>query len=188
MKIHEKIKVLLKEKGWKVKTLHREIVDLFEDNAIVYLTLGRIIRGQTKLHDRLRESTLFQIATALGTTPLEIRKDTEEEEKFILLEYNKKAWLKIDNNNLEFLTGRLFLLPGARTEKEQDPIERGNFVKYIYGLHGEVTCVVTRDNREEKHHIKKNESFFFSSTHPHYFENNAGQKATCLLIQNPKYY
>ena len=183
MKIDEKIKILLKEKGWKIKALHREIVDLFEDNAVHYLTLYRIIGGQASL----RESTLFQIATALGTTPFEIRKDTEEEEEFTLLEYNKKAWLEIENTNLEFLTGRLFLLPGARTEKEQDPVEKGSFIKYIYGLRGEVTCVVTRDNRDEKRHIKKNESFFFNSTHPHHFENNTSQKAVCLLIQNPKY-
>ena len=183
MKIHEKIKLLLKEKGWKLKDLNKEIADLFEENAITYLTLLRTVHGKTKL----RESTLFQIASALGQTPTDIRKDTDEEKKFTHYGYNKKAYLEIESSNLDFLTARLVLLPGAKTEIEQDPAERGNFLKWFYGLQGETTCVVMTDNSHEKHIIRKNESFYFRSTHPHYFENNTDQKSVCLLIQNPKY-
>ena len=183
MRISEKIKLLLKEKTWKLKDLHRKILDLFEDNSITYLTLLRTVHGQTKV----RESTLFQIATALEKTPDEIRKDTDEEEKFARYGYNKKAYLEIESTSLSFLTAKLVLLPGAKTETEQDPVEMGNFVKWIYGLQGEVACVVTTKNGEEKHQIKRNESFYFNSTHPHYFENSTNKKAVAILIQNPKY-
>ena len=183
MNINEKIKLLLKEKTWKLKDLHRKILELFEDNSITYLTLLRTIHGQTKL----RESTLFQIATALEKTPDEIRKDTDEEEKFARYGYNKKAYLEIESTPLSFLTAKLVLLPGAKTETERDPLEMGNFVKWIYGLQGEVVCAVTTEKGEEKHNIKKNESFYFNSTQPHYFQNNTNKKAVALLIQNPKY-
>ncbi len=183
MKIYEKIKVVLKEKGWKLKDLHREITDLFEENAVTYLTLLRTVHGETQL----RESTLFQIASALSQTPTDLRKDTDEEEKYTHYGYNKKAYLEIESSNLDFLTARLVLLPGAKTEIEQDPTERGNFVKWLYGLQGETTCVVTTEDGLQKHIIGKNESFYFHSTHPHYFENHTDQKSVCLLIQNPKY-
>lgn len=183
MKVYEKIKLLLKESSWKLTDLHKKILELFEDNAITYLTLLRTIHGETKL----RESTLFQIATALGKTPEDIRKDTEEEEKFTRYGYNKKAYLEIESTKLNFLTARLVLLPGAKTETEQDPAERGGFVKWIYGLRGETTCIVTTEDGEQRHIIRKDESFSFHSTYPHYFENHTAQKAVCLLIQNPKY-
>ena len=183
MKLNDKIHTLLKEKGWKLKNLHRSILELFEDNSITYLTLLRTIHGQTKL----RESTLFQIATALEKTPEDIRKDTDEEEKFIRYSYNKKAYLEIESSNLDFLTARLILLPQAKTETEQDPEEKGKFIKWIYGLQGVLTCVVATAEGQEIHHVAKNESFSFNSSHPHHFENTTNKKAVGLLIQNPKY-
>lgn len=183
MKVHEKLKLLLEEKDWTLTALHKKIKDLFEENAVTYLTLLRTVHGET----RLRESTLFQIASALEKTPEEIRKDTDEEERFTRYGYNKKAYLEIESGNLNFLTARLVLLAGAKTETEQDPFEKGEFVKWLYGLQGEITCVVTTENGSEKHIIGKNESFYFRSTHPHYFENNTAKRAVCLLIQNPKY-
>lgn len=183
MKLFEKIKILLEQENWNLSAFHRKIQDLFEDNAIAYLTLHRTVNGQTKV----RESTLFQIAVALGKTPEEMRKDTDEEEKFITFRYNKKAYLEIEANKLDFITAKLVLLPKSKTETEQDPIERANFVKWIYGLQGKMTCIVMTEKGVEKHTIGKNESFYFRSTNPHYFENTTGQKAVCILIQNPKY-
>lgn len=183
MKINEKIKSLLKNNSWKLTDLHKEIEKIFESNSITYLTLLRTIHGKTKL----RESTLFQIATALGKTPEDIRKDTDEEEKLTHYSYNKKAYLEIESTPLNFLTARLILLPGAKTEPEQDPSEKGPFIKWLYGLQGETTCIVLTEKGEERHRIKKNESFYFLSTYPHYFENPTTQKAVCLIIQNPKY-
>ena len=183
MKINEKIKQLIKEKSWTLNALHQEIKKLFDENAVSYRTLLRTVHGQT----HLRESTLFQIASILGKTPEEIRAGTDEEEKFTHYGYNKKAYLEIESTDLNFLTARLVLLPGAKTETEQDPAQRDDFVKWLYGLQGELTCIVATGNGQTRHVIKKNESFSFHSTHPHCFENNTGKKAICLLIQNPKY-
>ena len=183
MKLHEKIKLILEHAGWNLSALHRKIQDLFEDHPIAYLTLYRTVNGLT----HVRESTLFQIASALGLSPEDIRKDTDDEAKFIRYGYNKKAYLEIESGDLIFLTARLVLLAGAKTETEQDPAEKGDFVKWLYGLQGETTCVVVTPSGLEKHTMGKNESFAFKSTNPHYFENNAKKKAVCLVIQNPKY-
>lgn len=183
MKIYEKIKLLLDEKGWNLSEFHRRIVDLFEESSVAYLTLYRTVNGLT----HVRESTLFQIASTLGTTPEELRKDTEEQEKFSRYVYNKKAYLEVIHNELDFLTAKLVLFAGARTQTEQDPLEKGNFIKWLYGLQGETTCLVVTESGVEKHVIRKDESFSFKSTNPHYFENHAAKKAVSLLIQNPKY-
>lgn len=183
MKIYEKIKLLLKEKGWNLSEFHRRIEDLFEQSSVAYLTLYRTVNGLT----HVRESTLFQIASTLGTTPEELKKDTEEQEKFSRYVYNKKAYLEVIHNDLDFLTAKLVLLTGARTQTEQDPIEKGKFVKWLYGLQGEITCVVVTESGAENQIVRKNESFSFKSTNPHYFENHTNKKAICLLIQNPKY-
>jgi hypothetical protein len=183
MKLHEKIKLIIEKEGWNLSAFHRKIADLFEDHSIAYLTLYRTINGLT----HVRESTLFQIASALGMSPEDIRKDTDEEAKFIRYGYNKNAYLEIESNALDFLTGRLVLMAGAKTEIEQDPLEKGEFVKWLYGLQGETTCVVSTENGWKKHSIGKNESFAFKSTNPHHFENSTNRKAVCLLIQNPKY-
>ncbi len=183
MKIGNKIKQLIKDKGWTLNALHQEIHKLFEKNTVSYRTLLRAVHDQT----HLRESTLFQIACILGKTPAEIREGTGQEEKFTRYSYNNKAYLEIESTNLDFLTARLVLLPGAKTEIEQDPSNRGNFVKWIYGLQGELTCAVLIDGALKKYTIKKNESHSFPSTYPHYFENYTSQKSVGLLIQNPKY-
>lgn len=183
MKIYEKIKLLLEEKGWSITQFHRNIKELYEDNAISYPTLYRTITGMT----HLRESTLFQIASTLSTTPEDLKKDTEEQEKVSRYVYNKKAYLEVIRNELDFLTAKLVLFAGAKTQTEQDPAEKGNFVKWLYGLQGETTCIVVTESGVQRHIIAKDENFSFKSTNPHYFENNTGRKAACLLIQNPKY-
>lgn len=183
MKIYEKINLLIEKNAFNLSALHRQIKELFEENAIAYLTLYRTVHGLTKV----RESTLFQIACALKTTPEEIKKNTDAEAKINRYDYNKKAYLEVTDNSLDFLPARLVLLPGAKTQTEQDPIEKGNFVKWIFGLQGEMTCVVMTDKGLEKQIIVKNQSFSFRSTLPHYFENNSIQKTVSLLIQYPKY-
>jgi len=183
MKLHEKIKLLIEERNWTIKDLQRKIEDRFDEDSIKYLTLLRTIHGETKV----RESTLFQIALALGMWPKDIRKDTEDEEEFIYCRYNKLAYWEIEKNDLSFAQGRLILKPGARTESLKDDIEIAPFVKWLYGQQGSVTVtIINEDSVEEKHSIEKYQSFYFKSTTAHYFENTSDKKAVCLLIQNPK--
>ncbi|MBF0511684.1 MAG: cupin domain-containing protein [Candidatus Omnitrophica bacterium] len=183
MKIFEKIKGIIKEKGWTVVHLHNEIVSIFEENAVIYLTLHRTLNGKTKF----RESTLHQVAAALSTTPKKLREDTDEQETSTRYDYNQNAFLEIETTNLKFLTAKLTLMGGAITTTEQDPIERGEFMKWIHGLQGEMVCVVATPQGPEQHTIKKGDSFYFNSTQPHHFENKTRKKAECILIQNPKY-
>lgn len=183
MKIHEKITLILKEKGWTLKRLQREIIERFEENAVTYLTLLRTVHGETKI----RESSLFQIASALGMMPRDIRKGTDDEEEYLYIRYNKKAYWEIEKNDICFAQGRLVLLPGAKTEPLKDPAEIAPFVKWIYGLQGELACVVMTESGMQHFQIKKNQSCYFKSTDFHYFENNTYKKAICLIIQNPKH-
>jgi hypothetical protein len=184
MKIYEKIRLLLEERKLKLKPLHRKIEDLFGEQAIAYLTLYRTVHGLTKV----RESSLFQIATALGLTPLEIKKGTTEDIEIDRYQYSKNAYYDVLNKDLEFLPIKLVLLPGAKSLTEQDPPELGNFIKWVYPQIGEVSCVVTTEDGTERHTLKKTDQpFWFKSTYPHYFENNTKRKSTCLIIQLPKY-
>ena len=183
MKLHQKLQQIVRDNGGNLSSLHRKIKALFEENAIAYLTLYRTVQGLTEV----RQSTLFQIASALGMSPEKIKEGTEKEEKHSRYEYNPKAFLEIENNDLPFLSGRLILLAGASTQPEQDPTEKGSFTKWLYGLQGEISCVVVTSSGEERTTVRKNESFAFPSTLPHHFENNTGRKASCVLIQNPKY-
>lgn len=184
MKIYEKIRLLLTERKLHLSVLHRKIKELFGDEAITYLTLHRTIHGLTKL----RESSLFQIATSLGITPLEIKSGTDEDIEVDRYEYNKKAYFDVLTKDTEFLPIKLVLFPGTKTLTEQDPLEKGNFIKWVYPQIGEITCVITTDNGIQSHTIKKTDKpFWFKSTNPHYFENTSKRKSTCLIIQLPKY-
>lgn len=184
MKIYEKIGLLLKERKLKLKPLHRKIEDLFGGQAIAYLTLYRTVNGVTKV----RESSLFQIATALGLTPQEIKKGTVEDIEIDRYQYSKHAYYDVLSKELEFLPIKLVLFPGAKTLTEQDPIESGNFIKWVYPQQGEITCVITTEKGIEKYGIKKtSKPFWFKSIYPHYFENSTSRKSSCLIIQIPKY-
>jgi len=184
VKIHEKIRLLVEEKKLKLAALHRKIKELFGEEAITYLTLYRTLHGLTKV----RESSLFQIATSLGITPLEIKKGTEEDIEIDRYQYSKNAYFDVLTKDTDFLPIRLVLLPGAKTLTEQDPKELGDFIKWIYPQRGEVTCVITMEGGIERHTLKKTDQpFWFKSTFPHYFENNSNRKSTCLIIQIPKY-
>lgn len=184
MKIHEKIRLLVEEKKLNLAVLQRKIKELFGDEAITYLTLYRTIHGLTKV----RESSLFQIAASLGVTPVEIKKDTEGDIEVDRYEYNKNAYFDVLTKDAEFLPIKLVLLPGAKTLTEQDPIEKGNFIKWVYPQRGEVSCVITAEGGIERHVVKNlGKPFWFKSTYPHYFENTTKRKSTCLIIQLPKY-
>lgn len=191
MKLHEKIRQVRKEKGLSLRDLQKRLTEIFGNNALRYNTLYRIEKG---LRDA-RVSSLSQICIGLGISLKEIKEGTEEE-KFSLVEifkkgdrlaqyvYSEKAHAQIlSKEKHSFLGLRLLLESKGKTKLEQDPVELGKFEKWVYGLKGEITCAI----REEKHIIKKDEVICFESTLPHYFENNTGQKASCVIIQNPKH-
>lgn len=192
MKLGEKIKQIRIQKGMSLKDFAERLKTIFGSKALRYNTIYRIEKG---LRDAKRISSLSQICIGLEITLKELKEGTEEE-KFSLVGHIKRhdkpaKYIYSPHAQLEILTkekqpflgARLILLPGGKTNLEQDPIELGRFEKWIYGLKGKVTCVVG----QEKLILGKDEAICFESNIPHYFENNTTQKATCIIIQNPKH-
>ena len=191
MTLHEKIRKIRKDRGLKIRDLEKRLVEIFGDKALRYNTLYRIEKGLRQA----RISSLSQICIGLGVSLKELKEGTEEEkfslldlfkkgEKFAQYVYSEKAYAHILSRERQpFLALRLFLEAGGKTRAEQDPIELGNYQKWVYGLKGKITCVVGK----EKYLLQKNEALCFNSNLAHSFENNTVQKAACLIIQNPKH-
>lgn len=191
MKLHEKIRQIRKEKGLSLRELQKRLVEIFGNKALRYNTLYRIEKG---LRDA-RVSSLSQICIGLGISLKELKEGTEEE-RFSLVDiikkrdkvaqyvYSEKAFAQILSKEKQpFLGLRLVLEPQGKTKLEQDPIELGRFEKWVYGLKGEITCVVG----QERYLLKKDEVLCFESNLPHLFENTTNQKAICIIIQNPRH-
>jgi transcriptional regulator with XRE-family HTH domain len=192
MKLGEKIKQIRIQKGFSLRNLTERLKNIFGNKALRYNTIYRIEKG---LRDAKRISSLSQICIGLEISLKELKEGTEEE-KFSLVDYIKKRdktakYIYSPNARAEILTKekqpflavRLVLLPEGKTILEQDPIELGRFEKWVYGLKGKITCVVG----QEKIILCKDEVICFESNIPHYFENNTTQKASCIIIQNPKH-
>lgn len=191
MKLHEKIRQTRREKGLSLLNLEQRLKEIFGSKALRYNTLYRIEKG---LRDA-RISSLSQICIGLGVSLKELKEGTEEERSSLVEHikrrdrvaqyiYSQDAQSEILTREKQpFLVLRLNLGPQGKTKIEQDPIELGGFEKWVYGLKGNITCVIG----QERHNLKKDEALSFESTIPHYFENNTTGKAVCLIIQNPKH-
>jgi len=191
MKLNEKIRQIRQQKGFSLLDLEQRLKEIFGDKALRYNTLYRIERG---IRDA-RVSSLSQICIGLGISLKELKEGTEEEKSTLVDSikkrdkvahyiYSEKAQSQILTKEKQpFLVLRLILEPGGKTKLEQDTIEFGKFEKWLYGLKGKITCVIG----QEKHLLRKDDTLCFESTFPHYFENNTSQKASCIIIQNPKH-
>lgn len=193
MKLGEKIKQIRIQKGMSLREFAERLKVIFGPKAIRYNTIYRIEQG---LRDAKRISSLSQICIGLEITLKELKEGTEEEEKLSFIDYYKRkdkpakyiysptARIELLSKEKQpFLSARLILKPGGRTNLEQDPIEMGRFEKWVYGLKGKTTCVVG----QEKIILNKDEAVCFESNIPHYFENNTGKTTSCIIIQNPKH-
>jgi transcriptional regulator with XRE-family HTH domain len=191
MKLHEKIRQIRKEKGLSLIELEKRLVNIFGKKALRYNSLYRIEKGLREA----RVSSLSQFCIGLGISLKELIEGTEEEE-FPLVDfikkssrvsqyvYSEKAYAQLLTKEKQpFLAQRLVLEPEGKTKIEQDPLEIGKFEKWVYGLKGKVTCVVGQN----RYVLRKDDSLCFESNIPHYFENNTAQKASCIIIQNPKH-
>jgi len=191
MKLHEKIRQIRKEKGLSLIELEKRLVNIFGKKALRYNSLYRIEKGLREA----RVSSLSQFCIGLGISLKELIEGTEEEE-FPLVDfikkssrvsqyvYSEKAYAQLLTKEKQpFLAQRLVLEPEGKTKIEQDPLEIGKFEKWVYGLKGKVTCVFGQN----RYVLGKDDSLCFESNIPHYFENNTAQKASCIIIQNPKH-
>ena len=191
MKLHDKIRQVRKQKGLSLTALEQRLKEIFGNKALRYNTLYRIEKG---LRDA-RITSLSQICIGLDISLKELKEGSEEEklsfvdtikkrDKVAQYVYSEKAYAQIlSKEKQSFLGLRLNLGSGGKTKLEQDPVELGRFEKWVYGLKGKVTCVIG----QERFILTKDEVLCFESTIPHSFENNTPQKASCLIIQNPKH-
>lgn len=183
MFLADKIDGLIKERGLNFTEFHRKLKELFKRKSVSYQTLFRSVKGKTKM----RVSTLFQIACGLGMTPSALKKDTEQEEKFIRHIYHKDAYFEETVDKLPFLAGWLVLKPKAKTANEQSPIKNTPSIKWLYGTQGQTTCFIETKNGLREQVIKYGDSFNFDSTQPHHFENRTKRKSVCVVVQFPPY-
>ncbi|NLE64968.1 MAG: hypothetical protein GX606_03515 [Elusimicrobia bacterium] len=183
MTIRDKIKDTIRQRRLTLTEVHRRIASLFEDQAIAYMTLYRTVTGKTVL----RESTLYQIASALDLRPDELKAGTDRADIRSIYRHNEKAFLEMREERMPFLAGRLVLLPGGRTQEEQDPEGKGVFTKWVYLLQGRVFCVIRYPDGEKETFLRRNDSLAFDSTRPHFFENRSERKASLIVVQSPKY-
>lgn len=191
MKIGEKIRKIRKGKKISLTDLEQRLQTIFGKKALRYTTLYRIEKG---LRDA-RIASLSQICIGLEVTLRELKEGTEEEnislveqikkrDKLPKYIYSPAAQLEIlSKEKVPFLGARLVLQPQGKTNLEQDPIELNKFHKWVYGLKGKITCNVG----QERIVIGKDEVITFESSIPHYFKNETSQKASCLIIQNPRH-
>jgi len=191
MKLNDKIRQIRKQKGISLRELVNRLTEIFGKKGLRYNTVYRIEKGLREA----RISSLSQICIGLEISLKDLKEGTEEENLSVVDQIKKRdktaKYIYSSNAVSEILTKekqpflgvRLNLNPGGRTNLEQDPLELGKFEKWIYGLKGKITCVVG----QEKIVLGKDEAICFESTIPHYFENNTTQKASCIVIQNPKH-
>jgi mannose-6-phosphate isomerase-like protein (cupin superfamily) len=192
MQVYDRIKKIREEKGLKLIDLYNRIAEQFGPRAIDYSTLKRIQSGKTKPTD----FSLYRISMGLGIPLKDLKEDENAVVKFIPCDKPEgrydytpvKAHAdKLANRKLKgFLPQRLVLSAGAKTRIEKDPENTTEVIyqKWVYGLKGEITCVVN----EERFILKRGDTCFFESHHPHYFENNSSKTSTCLVIQSPPYW
>ncbi|MBF0532903.1 MAG: cupin domain-containing protein [Candidatus Omnitrophica bacterium] len=189
MKLRKKIMALLEQKGYKkIATLHRELINLFDANAIPYRNLVRALQGETPF----KEMLLFQLGAVLGMSISDLRAETEEElsaqnKTLGIYHYNNKAYLEKLNDKIPFLPTRIVIKPGGRTSQEQDPKNHAINLKWIYVIKGTVELVLEGGIQVERKILKSEESYGFDCTLLHHFENNSPkQTAKLLVVHYPK--
>jgi hypothetical protein len=188
MTLAEKILQLIQQSEFKNLTaFHKAIEEYFGEAAITYKTLIRTVHGETEV----RENSLFQIASLLGKKTAEIREGTDSEisEKNSALDtykYNDKAELTKLNKNLPFSPQKITIKPGGQTTPEQDPPKKGEFIKWVNILFGEVSLIIERKLDIETKLLKREDCYCFDSTQLHHFENHSAKHvAKILLIHYP---
>lgn len=196
MKLHEKIRHIRKNiLKLSLKKFHEKLISIYAEDALTYDSLMRLEKGY---RENIRLNSLNQICTGFGMSLKEIKEGTETEGSKIVsimksserdennYPYNEKAIATIVSpGNVPFLTMELDIMPGGRTQEEEDPLDANKYRKLVVILHGNLLIYV----ENEKHLLKRGDSLAFASNLPHHFENPSAKiKARCMIIQNPKSY
>ena len=187
MTLGEKIRHLIKTSRFRnISAFHRELVNVFEDNAVNRRTLSQIING----HASARERTLNQVAIILGLKTSELRERTnaqilEPAETLGAFTYNELAVMQALQNHLPFMPCRLTLKKGGRTSEEQDRPESKESVKWCAIISGRVNLYINGTVGQEKKTFRKGDSFSFDARQRHYFENACPATTRLYIIHAP---
>jgi len=190
MEIGEHIRKLREDRKLTLYDIYCKIKEQWGPKAISYRTLKRIQSGQTKP----KRLSLYQIALVLGVSREELEgKDPKAIITFIDKDdppgkYDhtpvKAFGDKLSTSKLKGALAQKLVLQGqakTRPEKDPDPTENITYQKWVYGLKGEIACVVGN----ERCVLTPGNVCFFDSCHEHYFENLSKRTSYCLVIQTP---
>ena len=118
-------------------------------------------------------ATLEDILNALGTDFAHFFKE-ESGQRVV---FGKICWLIPNAQKNEMEPILVTIEPGGSTYPD-NPHEGEEFG---YVLEGTVTVVID----EERHQVKKGESFYLECDKPHFLENNTGRQAKAIWISSP---
>jgi len=187
LKIGDKIRQLISDSPYKnISGFHRELVNIFEENAVNLRTLSQIINN----HACARERTLNQIAIILGMRTSELREGTtaqelKQEETLGAFTYNENAVLRALENNLPFMPCKLVLKRSGRTSEEQDRPEGPRSVKWCAVIMGGIRLNLKGPLGEEKKIFYKGATFSFDSRQRHFFENAHKGTTVLYIVHSP---
>lgn len=203
MKLYEKVRNIIRERGISIAQFHRMVENEFQDKTLSYRSFKRILSGASAIN----EAFLTQASFILSIPLSKLKEDTEEETQPVdyipknkrlgNFMFNSKAIAEIlIKRNRKFQVIELILEPGGKTKLEQDPFEVADFEKYIYCLQGKIACFVGG----QRYVLSAGDGLSFKSTLPHWFENlmkatKEGKKAKtrkpnvsrCIIFQDPRY-
>jgi mannose-6-phosphate isomerase-like protein (cupin superfamily) len=190
MEIHEKIKLIRRQKKLKLADVHRTIKKIFRDNAVTYRTLQRIEAGEPGG----KETSLYQVCVGLDITSRELKESTEEKSSLAehTKRYNRYGRHYFDKNTYaEILTGRhepftALFYSVKKGQKTKTEVSSGDIKEkcreWLFVLKGGIIAVVG----EKKWRLAKGDCLSFEGHAPHYFENRSGKDASFILVRCPK--
>ena len=215
MKLHEKIKKIRLERGLSLKELRRMMYNDFKQNTVTYRTLQRIEAGDTDSRGATLHQISTALGMTLSelkkdteeeTKPVDLIKRNKRLGRYV---FNEKVFADLlIRQKHTFMVSELVLKPQGKTRLERDPdwsletdklkealkninvepqiVENFSvlkFEKYIYCLRGNITCYIGN----ERYVLNRGDGLIFSSSMPHWFENNAKSVSHCLIFQNPRH-
>jgi len=187
MELHEKLVQIRKDKKLKICQLHNKIQEVFGKKAISYRTLLRVENA----HTSGRDSSLYQMCLALGTTVRDVKKSVADTTPSIVnyvakknrdshFIYNEKVFSDVVTApQRKMYASEMVLLPKGETRIEQDSNEKGE--KLVYILRGKLECSIA----DKKITVKKDDCLSLDSAQPHSFRNPTTRKTRCLIVQHP---
>lgn len=187
MTLGEKIRAAITNSPFRnVSAFHREMVNVFDQDAVSRRALSEIING----HTQARERTLNQIAIILGVRTTDLRRGTdaevlEQEEILGAFTYNDRAVMQALANRLPFMPCKLVLRRGGHTTDEQDDPQAPAAVKWCAVIMGGVTLSVQGEWGAEEKTWYKGHTFSFDPRRIHRFINAYAGTTVLYIIHSP---